>query len=472
MHVNSQPCREYIQHKNNMKGNALICPEAMFEDLRELYQNILKTHPNPFIYCSKNELDSAYTVAQNAVLTPKSVLDFSLILAGFIKNIRDSHTYFNPRDILVLSGNKSRAIPFYLTKIDSRFYMSQAYNNCIPVGAEILEVGTMTIDSLFNLSMRFSPKEAYTESAREEITTKMMGLVFNVQNNSSEHEVRFKYVNRLGDTLLTKVGRIRSKKLFKNENWYPSKELEYEFFNDIAYLRVYSFESKNEKKFKKTIDRFFSIVATRNIDSVIIDVRENRGGFILLLEHLLSYINVNEQTYDLNYSYKRSDLDRFESLSRLKKIDFIKKAKRVYPRGMISKEYDFYLSPKGTVKTILYQKKLANSSNYIFRGNCSLYINGLSMSASVLLASWFKENNRGEIIGTPCFGSLNATHGNPATIFLRNSGLPISISTLKLTPNNLMKSKWGDFHIDKKITLSLKDLELGVDPFTLDSIKD
>jgi len=279
-------------------------------------------------------------------------------------------------------------------------------------------------------------------------------------------------VNRLGDTLLTKVGRIRSKKLFKNENWYPSKELEYEFFNDIAYLRVYSFESKNEKKFKKTIDRFFSIVATRNIDSVIIDVRENRGGFILLLEHLLSYINVNEQTYDLNYSYKRSDLDRFESLSRLKKIDFIKKAKRVYPRGMISKEYDFYLSPKGTVKTILYQKKLANSSNYIFRGNCSLYINGLSMSASVLLASWFKENNRGEIIGTPCFGSLNATHGNPATIFLRNSGLPISISTLKLTPNNLMKSKWGDFHIDKKITLSLKDLELGVDPFTLDSIKD
>ena len=145
MHVNSQPCREYIQHKNNMKGNALICPEAMIEDLRELYQNILKTHPNPFIYCSKNELDSAYTVAQNAVLTPKSVLDFSLILAGFIKNIRDSHTYFNPRDILVLSGNKSRAIPFYLTKIDSRFYMSQAYNNCIPVGAEILEVGTIPI---------------------------------------------------------------------------------------------------------------------------------------------------------------------------------------------------------------------------------------------------------------------------------------------------------------------------------------
>ena len=470
--MNSQPCSEYIQHKNNIDGTVLICPNAMAEDLRELYQDILKTHPNPYIYCSKEELDSAYTAAQNALLSPKNVLDFSLVLTGFIKNIRDSHTYFNPRDILVLSGNKSRSIPFYLNKIDSRFYISKAYNNCIPIGAEILEVGTMTVDSLYNLTRQFSPNEAYTESARIEITTKMMGLVFNVQNKSCEKEVQFKYVNRLGDTLLTKVGRIRSKKLFKNEDWYSSKELEYDFLNDQAYLRVYSFESRNEKKFKKTIDRFFSIVASKNIDSVIIDVRENRGGFILLLEHLLSYININDQTYDLNYSYKRSDLDRFESLSRLKKIDFIKKAKRVYPRGMISKEYDFYLSPKGTVKTILYEKKLANSSNYIYRGNCTLYMNGLSMSASVLLASWFKENSRGKIVGTPCFGSLHATHGNPATIFLKNSGLPVSISTLKLTPNNVMKSKWGDIHIDKKIALSLKDIELGVDPFRANLFKD
>ncbi|MDB3905113.1 S41 family peptidase [Crocinitomicaceae bacterium] len=455
-----------------MDGTILICPEAMAEDLQELYQNILKTHPNPYIYCSKEELDSAYSAAQNAVLSSKSVLDFSIVLTGFIKNIRDSHTYFNPRDILVLLGNKSKSIPFYLNKIDSRFYMSKSYNNCIPVGAEIIEVGKMTVDSLYNLTRQYSPKEAYTESARGEITTKMMGLVFNVQNKSFENDVQFKYVNRLGDTLLTLVGRIKSKKLFKNEDWYPSKELEYEFLNNKAYLRVYSFESRNEKKFKKTIDRFFSIVASNKIDSVIIDVRENRGGYILLLEHLLSYINVNEQTYDLNYSYKRSDLDRFESLSRLKKIDFVKKAKRVYPRGMISKEYNFYLSPKGTVRTILYEKKLANSSNYIYRGNCSLYINGLSMSASVLLASWFKETNRGEIIGTPCFGSLNATHGNPATIFLKNSGLPLSISTLKLTPNNVMESKWGDIHIDKKITLSLKDIEQGADPFIFNSLKD
>ena len=465
--VNSQPCSEYIQHKKNVRGNVLICPNAMAEDLKELYKSIINTHPNPYIYCSKEKLDSAYTIAQNAVLSAQNILDFSLVLTGFIKNIRDSHTYFNPRDLLVLSGNKSKSVPFYLNKIDSKFYLVKAYDNTIPVGVEVLKVGSMTVDSLYQLTRLFSPDEAYTESARTEITIKMMGLVFNVQNESLENEVQFKYVNTLGDTLLKKIRRIKSKKLFKNEEWYPSKELEYHFLKDQAYLRVYSFESRNEKKFKKTIDQFFGLVASKGINSVIIDVRENRGGFILLLEHLLSYININDETYDLNYSYKRSDLDRFESLSRLKKIDFVKKAKRVYPRGMISKEYDFFLSPKGTLRTILYEKNLVNSSNNHYRGNCKLYMNGLSMSASVLLASWFKETNRGETVGTPCFGSLQATHGNPATIVLKNSGLPVSISTLKLTPNNVMKNKYGDIDVNKTVTFTLRDIQSGIDPFKL-----
>lgn len=437
----------------------------MKEDFSQLYETVLTTHPNPFLYCTKEQLDSAYFSAQQSLSFPQSVFDFSLIVSNFLKNIRDSHTFFNPRDFLVLSGKNYRVAPFYLKKIDAKYYLSKAYKNGLPIGVEVLEIGGMSADSLFELTSLFSPKEAYTESAIKEITSRMMGVVFNVRNFKFDNEVQFMYVDNSGDTSFAKLGRIKSNKLLKDEDWYPKKSIEYEFLNEKAYLRIYSFESANEKRFKKTIDRFFSLVEKTTVNSVIIDIRENHGGFILLLEYLLSYINTDEQTFDLNYLYKRSDLDRFESLSRLKKIDFIKKAKRVYPRGMISKEYDFFKSPKGTVSNILYEKKLSNPQNYIYNGKCSLYTNGLSMSASVLLASWFKETNRGKIIGAPCLGSLQGTHGNPATIFLKHSGLPISISTLKLTPNNMLKSSWGDIEMDKKITISLKNLENGTDPF-------
>ena len=87
------------------------------------------------------------------------------------------------------------------------------------------------------------------------------------------------------------------------------------------------------------------------------------------------------------------------------------------------------------------------------------------MSASVLLASWFKETKRGMVIGTPCFGSSQGTHGNPATIFLKYSGLPISISTLKLTPKKRQSEICGDIQMDKTIRFTKKDLRTGKDPF-------
>ena len=448
-----------------MDGGALICPESMKEDLLQLYETILKTHPNPFLYCTRGELDSAFRKAQYSVTSPKSILQFSMVVSSFVKTIRDSHTSFNPRDLLFLSRNKHRVTPFYLNQYGARFYLSKIYNSNIPIGVEIISIGEMTVDSLYKLTSIFGPNEAYTKSARKEIIPKMMGNVFNAQNYNREDGVNFKYINKTGDTISKEVSSIKPKQFYKKGNWYPAKELEYEFLNNVAYLRVFSFESRNEKRYKKKIDQFFGLVKSKSCNSVVIDVRENRGGYVLLLEHLLSYINANEETYNLNYTYKRSDLDRFETLSRLKKIDFIKKAKRVYPRGMISKEYDFFKSPKGTVNTILYEKKLNNFSKHIYKGECTLFVNGLSMSASVLMATWFKETNRGKIIGTPCFGSLHGTNGNPSTIFLNRSGLPISISTLKLTPNNDLNTKMGDLEIDKEISVSLKALKAGKDPF-------
>jgi C-terminal processing protease CtpA/Prc len=161
--------------------------------------------------------------------------------------------------------------------------------------------------------------------------------------------------------------------------------------------------------------------------------------------------------------YKRSTLDRFETLSRLEKVDFEKKAQRVYPKGMISKEYDFYKSEMGTIESILYEKKLTNRKSRTFLGNCKLLTNGLSMSASVLMASWFKTHDRGEIIGSPCFGSMAGTHGNPGQVILTNSGLPISISTLKL--NTLRGVKGFEVSPDIPIKLGIQDLTEKRDPF-------
>ena len=471
MNFVAQDCSHFIKYGGKIDSLIPLCPESMLKDLKQLYHKIHDVHPNPNQYCSKEELDSAYIIAQNAVRTPKNLLQFSLVVSSFLKTMRDSHTFFNLRDVLFLYGRKNPVIPFYVKRFDNKFYLSRIYRNQIRRGSEILKIGKYTVDSLYKLANSLCPQEAYTASAESELCEVMFGNVFNVFNRDRSRYIEFTYIDVEGDTLVRNVQATKLRKQYKKGNWYPENDLQYGFENNIGYLRIYSFEPKNEIKFRKKIDRFFKAVKERSCVSVVIDLRENKGGYIVLLEHLLSHINSEGKTYDLRYNYKRSDLDRFETLSRLKKIDFIKKAKRVYPNGMISKEYDFYKSPKGTVKSILYRKKLKNRNNMTYTNKCTLVINGLSMSASVLMASWFKETHRGEVIGSPCYGSQSGTNGNPASIFLKHSGLPVSISTLILNPENVNKAQTGDIKMDQKIHVSLDDIKKENDPFRNYSIQ-
>ena len=305
-----------------------------------------------------------------------------------------------------------------------------------------------------------APSEGPAKSARHELIEIMMGLVFNLFNKTPTQPVNITYV--YGDDTLSSIApSIKLSRYFGRNSWSEKKDIEFRISDSIAYLGLKSFESRRERKYKRGVNSFFKKVERKGISKVILDVRGNRGGYVLLLEHVLSYINDKGETFDLNYLYKRSKLDRFETLSRFKKLDFVKKALRVYPKGMISKEYDFYKSPMGSMSSILYQKKLSNPLDITYTGECTLLTNGLSMSASVLLASWFKDHNRGQVIGTPCFGSMQGTHGNAARIVLENSRIPITISTLKLSS---IEQALIEITPTKKIQYSIKDLTMGRDP--------
>ena len=87
------------------------------------------------------------------------------------------------------------------------------------------------------------------------------------------------------------------------------------------------------------------------------------------------------------------------------------------------------------------------------------------MSAASNFTSWFKQNNRGLVIGTPCMGSMTYTCGNPASFILRNTYLPVSISTVKFTPQQFSTLELEAIQPDVFISTTVKDLQNKVDPF-------
>ncbi len=464
--LNAQSCTDFLIIEKSIQNGTKICPEAMVNDLVQLNESIQEIHPNPFLYVSDSVYYQSYKKALYAASSEKTVLEFAQIVADFVHSIKDSHTNFNPRDILIQSSRKKVVVPFYLKEIDGKYYLDKIYLESLPIGSEILRVNDFESDSLYKLSKRFCFREGDALVPQTEIASKMTGIVFNLFN--LKPSINFKYVSYEGDTLSKICPTISVKKMMRLKNWYDSEELTYYFDkNNKAVITIKSFETRNLSKYKNQVDFFFNEVERRNCKSIVIDLRDNRGGLILAQEYLISYLNKVKINQQMNYLYKRSKFDRFSLLPFYQRWQFQKRARLVYPRGIISKEYDFFQSPLGTVKTILYDYLPKNQLNKVYEGECTLVMNGFSMSASALFASWFRDNERGKIIGSQCMGPMSGTFGNSATIRLKNSQFPIMISTLKFTPTKYEKIQLEPIKPDVLIQKNVSNLIQNTDPILI-----
>jgi len=435
----------------------------MVNDLVFLHESIQDIHPKPNLYVTDSMYLNAYKQALKLAATEKTILEFAEIVADFINVIKDSHTNFNPRDVLYSSYRNKEIVPFYLKEINGKYFIDKILFNSLPKGVEILEINSFSSDSLYNLSKKYCFMEGDAFEPRNEIASKMAGIIFNLYNSTTP--ITFTYVSLSGDTLTKECKATTVKKFRKSKQWYEAEDLE--FFidkNNNALLTIKSFEPKNLAIYKRQIDSYFKEIESKNCTNLIVDLRDNRGGLILAQEYLISYLNFKKANQQMDYIYKRSKYDRFSILPFYQKWQFQSRARKVYPRGIISKEYDFFLSPLGTEKTIVYDYLPKNQLNKVYSGECTLLMNGFSMSAAAMFASWFRDNDRGKIMGSPCMGPMSGTFGNSASIRLPNSQFPVMISTLKFTPKSIKQIQLEPIHPDVLIDKKVEDLINNTDP--------
>lgn len=461
----TQRCSQFIQPRNVSLNKDFLCPEVMLKDLQELREKLDLIHPDLYVYSTKQQLDSAYKASITKVSSELSIFQFAEVIANFLGVIKDSHTSLNPIDLLYFNNPKRGAFPFFLKKIEGKFYIDKIWNDDKLNGKEMLEINGIDLNELYHLSYIMSFTEANATEAKNEIATKSMGLIFNLINDLKIYDsVSIKYVSG-NDTLLNINPCTNMRGFTKFKNWVDESPVRFFFDNyNRGILTLSSFEPKSIKFFKREIDNFFIQLDKRNCKDIVIDLRDNHGGYVRAQEYLLSYLNYKKINHEIEYVYKRSDYDRFSLLPFYQKWQFKQRAKKVYPNSVMSKELDFFNSKKGSCSKILYDYLPKNDYNKIYNGKCTLLINGSSMSASVLFAGWFKSSSRGEIIGSPCMGTMSGTFGNSASIRLSGTGLPIIIATLKFNPQHSKNIEYKAIQPDKSIYYTIEDVLLQRDP--------
>ena len=465
----AQPCQGTFHPKKELAAHTYLCPEAMQADLAQLHKHILETHPNPTYYGSLNDLIEAYETAKIKVENPLSVFEFSLVVNTYLFALKDSHTGINPKQFLYEVNGQRKVLPFFVEMVNDKFYISGAYNPDFIIGAELLQIDTLSVQQLYEYALDLSLSEGDATAAKEEVASEYIGVVYNLlaMNLRQAKSAKVQMVTPQGDTLCKDIAFSTSWKYFL-AGLFSSQEEEVRYSfdeNNNGILVVESFQPLSLNLYKKQIDAFFEEVEKRYCSTIFIDLRNNLGGLLRAEEYLFSYINTKQASVKTNYLYKRSDYDRFAQLSPMQQMQFVNRAKNVYPNGLISKEYDFYKLPKGATKTILYDYLPENDRNYVFKGSCNLVLNGNSMSASVLFAAWFRHIERGKIIGTPCMGGMGGTFGNPAIITLKNAHIDVMVATLKFTPFHVKDRVLSAIYPDVLIKATREDIIEQRDPF-------
>jgi hypothetical protein len=463
--ISAQNCNSYLMGLREDISVAKLCPEDMLDDLQKLRDALDKIHPDMYYYTTKEQFDSAYRTAIKKVSNEMTAYEFSKTIASFLTSIKDSHTNFSPQSLLFIGRKNKGTLPFFLTKIDDKFYLESLYNNQNLKGKEILEFNNFSIQDVFKESLAFSLIEGSAYSAKEEIATKGMALTFSQMSDFNVSDfVRIKYVSG-EDTLLTSVKATNKMNLFLYKGPIMEKSVSYFFDGENkGVLKIASFQPKTISFYKKEVANFFKEVSKRNCSEIVIDLRDNQGGYVKAQEYLISYLNFKKKQYTVQHVYKRSNFDPFVKMPFFKRKRFMHRAKREYPYGILSQEYDFMRSDLGSVAKITYSDVPQNEFGQTYNGKCTLVTNGLSMSASVLFASWFRNANRGEIIGSPCLGPMSGTFGTSVSLNLPSTGLPIMISTVKFNPQYANEAEFEPILPDKLLEYSTKDVLVGRDP--------
>ncbi len=290
------------------QNKALIPVDQMKKDVDFTVKWIKKNH-QPIArtegYTEKQEqtIEKVYKAIQN----PLSKSDFFLTINQLFTMMRDGHTH------LRYSFEDERLIDMPFTWLEEGIVIN-ATNTYFQLGDKVKKIGSKTSVELNKmLYEQLSSENDYwiryqaTKHLIRETYLRYFDLVGDDDTVSVELE-------RDGIVSVVRVplGRNLNGSSYEGNKWYS---WHIEKANNLGYFRFDKFVSGDRfEQIKIEMDAFFAKVAEDNIDHVVFDLRENKGGTAQILNYMLSFFpleivyGAGYQVYDVRSPIKKEPL--------------------------------------------------------------------------------------------------------------------------------------------------------------------
>jgi hypothetical protein len=382
----------------------------MHDDILALYTGVLERHPDLTSYADLNTLQMAIDDLNKQVIEPMNRQEFYRIVGQLSYLFNDGHTFliWPYQEYSQLKEQGSKPFPFVIEKNEEGVFIKQSYfsdDQILLAGIQLVSINGHKIEDVFAHAQHFVGGE--TLYLREQLVadrfSQMLWSVYGYINN-------FELVIQIkGEQQSLIINPNQTWKLKQSSKIKPNQAFYYkEIRKGVGYLYVSHFDVDNNW-FEEFLDKTFEKIHSQNIETLIIDIRDNSGGNTDAPSYLASYIahkpfrmvsQVKERLNSENrglFNYKGNVGD------------------------ILVEQWDDYIEPK--------------NSNNLFEGNVFLLISPISYSSAIVFATALKDNNMAVLVGQPTGGFANQTaQGN--LFNLPNSELRAYVTTrLLLRPS-------------------------------------
>lgn len=398
-------------------SNTSFSKNTVVEEIESYIRIIEDIHPNPYHTATK---ETIMAIKDDIIANLSEEVSHEAIFIAVSKlssAYKDEHVYVDIPSVFIEKWKVGTNLffPVKVQIVDNKLLAAETDDIFIN-GDEITKINGLEsqkiIDSLGLLKSGRSLEQvsAYVSEDFSELFRIVFGM-------TDTFEVSFLRDN---NTLTKTVGGvnydlIESKKIQTNQ--YTITEN-----GNVAYFQFDGFEElDSNKSLDQLIDEMFKDIESKGCETLVIDIRENRGGASAYGDHIFQYLSNAPFAQMTKSEIKVSDVTKSQLLT------FIPSFIRWLPLQYIVPDIKpIFTQENGTFSSIEFKELEPFEASKRFDGKVILLTSEKTMSSASLFASTFKALEIGQIIGNPT-GGYPIHYGNVWDVLLETTGLTVQI---------------------------------------------
>lgn len=461
-------------------------PEYSISDLQEdfilLRTALEKVHPGIYWYSSKDSMDRYFDEAYKQIDHPMREREFYRLILPVIVQVKCGHTYPEMSDDYYNTDRPEDIyLPFELyLDIDRLFIVkNKSTDSTLSEGDEILKLGDVNVAEVAQKARSLQSADGNNASWKnkfvslfyfEEVYTEYYGgkspfAITVLDKNGVIREVSVSTPEKMTEPV--KPEPILSRKeFFKREKARLEAEraalINFRLTqadSSAAILKIagFSYDYVYGVSYKKKHKAFFETISEKNIQNLVIDLRGNTGGNLMIAEDLMRYL-VNKPFKSIEKSeLQTEDIHYLKTLSQHFE-------KQRHGHGFTMKTvkrknentYTFRFSDKPVKKPY---------PQYGFDGNVYIITDGWVFSAGSIFVSSLRTNRKVTIVGEETGGAaVGCSGGRISRLVLPNTHLRVFFPHFRIYAVTEAKADGHGVIPDYEVKPTLSDIANKRDP--------